>query len=988
MITSSSRPCLVRFGAPRCVLRAVWLAAITLVSVSLNAQTSSAGSITGTVSNSATGANLEGAEVTVQPGNVTILTTREGRFTVPSVAPGTYTVTVTYSGLDPKTMDARVSAGATAMLEVGLSSSAYLLDKFVVEGEREGNALAITTRRNAGNVKEVISSDAFGTIADLNLGNFMLRLPGVSKEESEGEIIRIQVRGVDANLNAVSIDGTRAANGSTRDFNRGSEIDKVPTDFIETIELTKAATPEMDADSIGGNINLRTKSALDRKGRRITYQFGNTYNMDQKSFRPLASVSYSDVLIENKLGILVTASYNESHKPRDRSNIVYERTTATDRPVFFSASSWGEDWLKHKRAGLGVRFDYRFTPTTKVYFNSMFSQYEDQLNRRQGGLSTPAAPVGTNQSVNVRLVTNDITETVNQTLTLNQNHRFRDINTQSYAIGGESLVWGGKFDFTTNYSPSKGTENRFIPDRATAGVGFRQDRSITHNSLVLTQILGPDIYDVRNSTMTSVDNRDNLSTDKIWGAQANFRKPLPTSIPLALKTGVRWREQQRTQDQDRRLYSYVGPNGVVGPVGAANDDNLERFFDPGYDYVTFAYPRGLQWLKLPELREALRTQPQLFRENTDTTVRDTVRNDGKASETVTAAYLQAEARFGRLMVVTGVRGEETEFAGYGWKQEITAAERARRAAFVGTVTPEETRRRALAEYFPTKGEGKYRDWFPSLHFKYNVTRALVARASYSTGIGRPNFGQIIPTQSVNNDTQTVTSNNPDLQPQYSRNYDVTLEYYFEPAGLFSVGGFQKNLRNFIFRSAIGRLEPGNEIGEGYNGYLLTTDLNGGSAEIRGLEVSYSQQFSKLQLFGGRLRGFGAFTNFTWLESEGNYGTPGASRNGAQLPNFTPRSGNLGISYIAHGWTIRAKWNYTGSRLQSFNADPAQRTYNTVSKPVDLNFAYSIRRWLSVYVDVINVFNTPTNHEYTYIPDRKTRSDLYTTVMKFGVSGSF
>jgi TonB-dependent receptor len=590
--------------------------------------------------------------------------------------------------------------------------------------------------------------------------------------------------------------------------------------------------------------------------------------------------------------------------------------------------------------------------------------------------------------VNVRLVTNDITETVNQTLTLNQNHRFRDINTQSYAIGGESQVWGGKFDFTANHSPSKGTENRFIPDRALAGIGYRQDRSLTHNALVLTQISGPDPADPRSYTMSSLDIRDNISTDRIWGAQVNFRKPLATTVPIALKTGVRWREQTRQQDQDRRQYSYVGPNGVVGPVGAANDDNLGRFLDPGYNYVTFAYPRNFWWLKLPELRESLRTEPQLYRENTDTTVRDTLRNDGSASETVTAAYLQGEARFGRLQVTTGVRMEETGFSGRGWRQEITAAEKARRAAFSGTVTPEETRRRALAEYFPTRGDGEYRDWFPSLHLKYSITRALLARASFSTGIGRPNFGQIIPTQSVNNDNQTVTSNNPDLQPQYSRNYDLTLEHYFEPAGLLSVGAFQKNLRNFIFRSDVGRLEPGNDIGEGYNGYLLTTDLNGGTAKIEGLEVSYSQQFSNLQAFGGWLRGFGAFANFTWLRTEGNYGTPGAVRTGATLPNFTPKSGNLGVSYIRHGWTIRAKWNYTGSRLYGFNADPSQRTYNIVSKPVDLNLAYQVTRWLSVYADVINVFNTPTNHEYTYIPDRKTRSDLYTTMIKFGVSGSF
>lgn len=943
------------------------------------AQTSAgSGSLTGTVSNSATGANLEGAEVTLQPGGQSVLTTREGRFVFPQLAAGVYQLTVTYSGLDPKTVEARVGPGGTASYDVALGSSVYQLSKFVVEGEREGNALAITQRRNAGNVKDVISSDAFGNVADLNLGNFLLRMPGVSKEESEGEIIRIQIRGVDSNMNAVSIDGTRGANGSTRDFNRAFEIDKVPADFIETIEITKAATPDMDADSIGGAVNLKTKSALDRKGRRVTYNFGNSYNMDQKSFRPLANLSYSDV-IRNKVGVLFTASYNESHKPRDRSNLDYERTTATDRPVFFTALNWGQDQLKHKRGGLGLRFDYKFSEATKVYFNAMYSLYEDQLNRRQPTIGTAAA-------ANIVSVTNTVTETRNQTFTFNQNLRNRDIRTLNFTVGGESsALWGGKLDFTANYSPSKGTETRFIPDRSVAGVGFRFDRSRTHRYFLIEQISGPDIYDPRNSVMNSLDLRDNESHDTILGAQVNFRKPLPLTLPVAIKTGARIRDQRREQDQNRNVYSYAGPNGVAGPIGAANDDDLGRFFDPGYTHTAFLYPKGLQFLKLPELAETLRTQPQLFRENLDTTTRDTLRSDGEASETVTAAYLMGEARFGRLMVVTGVRMEDTQFDGEGWRQEITPEERARRAAYVGTVTPEETVRRARAEYFPTRGSGTYRDWFPSVHFKYNFTRGLVGRLSYSTGIGRPNFGQIIPTMAVDNERMTVTANNPDLQPQYSRNYDAGLEYYFEPAGLLSVGVFEKNLRNFIYRANVGTLTSGNEVGEGYNGYALTTDRNGGSAVVRGLEFSYSQQFSNLP---GFWRGFGAFANMTWLETEGDYGTPGANITGARLPLFTPRTGNVGVSYIAHGWTVRVKMNYSSDRLETFNADPSRLTYDKGSTPVDLNLAYAINRRLSVYADVINVFNAATNHQYRYIQDRMVRNDLYTTVIKFGVSGTW
>lgn len=943
-------------------------------------QALAAGSITGTVSNAATGQNLEGAEVTLQPGNLTVLTSRDGRFVLPQVAAGTYTLTATYSGLDPKSVEARIPPNGTANFEVGLSSSVYQLSKFVVEGEREGNALAITQRRNAGNVKDVISSDAFGNVADLNLGNFLQRMPGVSKEESEGEILLIRIRGVDSNMNAVSIDGTRGSNGSTRSLNRGFEIDKVPADFIETIEITKAATPDMDADSIGGSVNLRTKSALDRKGRRATYNLGHSFNLDQKSFRPLASLSYSDIVRE-KVGFLFTASYNESHKPRDRSNLVYEQTTATDRPVFFGAANWGQDQLKHKRAGLGLRLDYKLGAETKVYFNATYSIYEDQLNRRQPTASTPAA-------ANIVSVTHNVTETRNQTFTFNQNRRERDVRTLNTTLGGERAnLWGGRLDFTANFSPSKGAENRFIPARAVAGVGFRFDRSATHKYFTVAQISGPDILDPRNSTMNSVDLPEIQSRDQIFGAQVNYRKTFATALPLTIKTGARFREQVRRRDQDRNVYAYIGPNGVAGPVGATNDDDLGRFFDPGYTHVAFSYPRGLPFLKLPELQATLRSQPQLFSRNVALSTQDSIRLDSRAEESVTAAYVQGETRFGRLFVVTGVRMEETEFSGQGFRREITPAERARRAAITGTLSEAEIIRRNLAEYGNrSEAGGDYRNFFPSLHLKYNATRNLVGRLSYSTGIGRPNFGQIVPDMTVNNDNFTITSNNPDLQPQRSKNIDAALEYYFEPAGLVSVGVFEKKLSNFIYRANVGRVDDSNNIfGAEYEGYTLTTDRNGGSATIRGLEFSYSQQFSHL---GGIWRGFGVFANMTWLRTAGNYGNAGDNRTGRSLPLFTPRTGNVGISYLARGWTVRVKMNYAADRLESYNADPSRRVYDKGSTPVDFNLAYALSRRLSVYADVINVFNTGTNHQYTYIPDRMTRNDLYTTVIKFGVSGNF
>ncbi|MFZ9748021.1 MAG: TonB-dependent receptor [Opitutaceae bacterium] len=973
-----SVPLRLHRGSSRaCPLLAVLLAALLPFAA---AQSEGAGAIRGVISNGATGQNLEGAEVTLTPGARSTLARRDGRFEFTGVPPGAYVLTATYAGLEAAKAEVRVTAGATSDRDLALTAAIYRLEKFVVEGEREGNALAITERRNAGNVKDVISSDAFGNVADLNLGNFLQRMPGISKEESEGEIYLIRIRGVDSNLNAVSIDGTRGANGSTRSLNRGFEIDKVPADFIETIEVTKAATPDMDADSIGGSVNLRTKSALDRRGRRATYNVGHSYNMDQKSFRPLFSTSYSDV-VGGKFGVLLTASYNESHKPRDRSNLLYEQTTATDRPVFFTAANWGQDQLKHKRQGLGARVDYQLSDATRLYVNATYSYYVDQLNRRQPTVSTATA-------ANIVAVTNTVTETRNQTFTFNQNRRERDVETFNFTVGGESARFaGGRLDFTANFSPSSGEEQRFIPARAVAGVGFRFDRAQSRRHFTVQQVSGPDIYDPRNSTMTSVDLPEIYSRDQILGAQVNYRRAFPIALPVTLKTGLRLRDQVRRRNQERNLYSYVGPNGVAGPVGAANDDDLGRFFDPGYTHVAFNYPRGLQFLKLPELRDTLRQQPQLFRRNVATSVQDSIRLDSRAEETVTGAYVQAETRWGRLGVVTGVRMENTRFSGQGFKQELTTAERARRAAWVGTVTDEEQARRSLAEYGNrTRAGGDYRNYFPSLHLKYSASRNLIGRLSYSTGIGRPNFGQIVPDMNVNNENLTITSNNPDLRPQRARNLDASLEYYFEPAGLLSLGAFDKRLTDFIYRAGVGRVDATNNIfGQEYEGYLLTTDRNGGSARIRGLEFAYSQQFSFLP---GFWRGFGAFANFTWLRSEGDYGTPGATRTGATLPLFTPRTGNVGVSYLAHGWTVRVKVNHMSDRLETYNANPSRRVYDKGSTPVDVNLAYAFSRRLSVYADVINVFNVGTNHQYTYVRERATRNDLYTTVIKFGLSGNF
>jgi hypothetical protein len=174
------------------------------------------GTISGRVSNQATSAYLEAAEVVLNPSGISTLTSRDGRYSFSQVPAGTYALSVSYAGLDPQTISTRVEAGRSAVQDVSLTSLVYRLDAFVVPGEREGNASAITEQRKSANVKNVLSSDAFGNVADENLGNLLQRVPGVAGAVEEGQIVYVKIRGVDPNLSSVTVDGSRAPSGGTR----------------------------------------------------------------------------------------------------------------------------------------------------------------------------------------------------------------------------------------------------------------------------------------------------------------------------------------------------------------------------------------------------------------------------------------------------------------------------------------------------------------------------------------------------------------------------------------------------------------------------------------------------------------------------------------------------------------------------------------------------------------------------------------------------
>lgn len=946
--------------------------------------TAPAGRISGRVQNAATGAYLEGAVVTLAPTGETTLTSRDGSFYFDGVAPGDYNLSVAYTGLDTKAAAVRVSPGESTSREIALTSGIYALEAFTVAGEREGNALAITQQRNAPNVKNVISADAFGNIADQNLGNLLMRLPGLAEEILEGEVTSIAVRGVAADMNAVTIDGTRGANGATGVLNRGFAIDRIPADFVERIEVTKALTADLDGDSIGGAINLRTKSPLDRKGRFISYMGGTSWNLDRDTYKPIGSLLYSDTFgTEQKFGVLVTASYNKTHKPRDSVYQNWQPTAVTDVPAYFWMATVGEDHLEHERFGIGARVDYKLSSTHRVFLNTMYSEYDDHLNRHWLSMSPTAAQVRPGWTWTT-------TDTFNHPVNFQQVYRLRAVETINTVFGGEKRFARGLLDYGANYSRSDGTEDRFVPAAQITGVGFHFDRSNPFFP-TMTQTSGPDIYDRSEHRISQFNFIDFDDTDAIRGAHVNWKQRFPTRLAASFKTGLRWRGQERERRQTQPVYTYVGADGVAGRNAATgiNDDNVGQFADRNYRYgpANGRYP-AMPSLDVDLLRNHFREHPGHFIQDIAATARNSLQNNGTVTEDVYGAYLMGDVRIGRLDINGGVRVEETQLTGRGVRQEVSREERARRLAWVGPVTPDELRRRTIAEWSNVReDEGEYRSWLPSLHFKYNVTSNLLARLSYSSGIGRPNFSNLLRTTTVNHDTMRVVASNPDLKPQRTGNYDLGAEYYFEPAGFVSAGVFRKEIKDFIYGDTGGQVGSGPDNGfDGENeGYDLVRNVNGGSGVVKGFELAYTQRFTRLP---GRWKGLGMMANYTKLKSRGNYTSSGGTQTGGEIAGFMPETFNAGVTYALGAWDAGVKYTYRAQNLRDYNVNPLQRVYYYSKKNVDLNFKYKWRPQLTFFVDVINLFDDPIANAFIYTNGRVRYNQVFTTAIKAGITGRF
>jgi TonB-dependent receptor len=951
------------------------------------------GSIAGQVANATTRNLLAGARIEVPALGLSALSDDTGRYELAGIPAGAHELTATYLGLDVQRVSLVVAAGQRAVRNFDLTSAIYQLDTFKVTGEREGNAVAITAQRNAPNVMNVVAIDAYGNLPNMNASELAILLPGVAGNvNDEGNINAMTIRGMGPGLNTITIDG--AMMGSQGGSTRQTRIHTITGSMFDQLELVKGHRPDRGMDSLGGTINLKSRSPLAlREKRRTTYNFSartappGTQQIPMREAHrthPLLNVAHQEVFDflggDRNLGIAANLFYSEQAVGVFSTTRDFQSNNAPGTPAYLWDYNTQDNYNNRKQGSVNLKADWRLAPHTKLSVNTIYNDAMERFRLRYnlrmfvGNATTaPSATSGivpgfTNRITEVRATagsTIDITSQMSQFY-----HRQRHISAElEHRIGALELdaFWALSVDRING----GGGDGGVLVNRLT-NVGWRIDRTASDLYPRIVQTAGPSWSNPANYRPNAYNFADTQSfhEPREWRANARYKLPLP--FPFALKTGFRLREESVGDESKSRVYTFT-TNPAFNSASLPTDPTLQTFGDrktglviPGWNANAIARGRT-------PLDASLWTENLVTREtNRYTGARGT-------TETVTAGYGMFDGRIGRVGFLGGVRTEKTETESWGYVRNRTPIDAALRASNLPLAISREYTLREL--------RGEYTKSFPSLHVTYDFTPNFKTRASWSTSFGRPPLNNLQPAETYNATADTLTINNPSLRPQTAKNVDLALDYYFEPVGNLSVGWFRKDIEDyFVNNIEMGRVGSG--IDNGYNGdyagAAILTRANLGNARVEGWEFNYQQQFTFLP---GALKGLGASLNYTLLRTRGNFGGAGIRATG-QVAGFIPRAGNASLTWRYRKFGTRLVMNRTGEYIRNYTAAGSGANQFTRERTiVNAGLAYQWRPTLGFSLDVQNVFNEPQVW-YRGIADNVSQVFIPGPTVTLGVSGRF
>ncbi len=924
------------------------LSCIVLVTVLFLPDTISAqknGQITGRIFDLSSKEYLPGANVIIKGTTFGAATDRSGLFKIINVPPGEYEITVSYLGYETKSISISVGTqGYTVNQDVGLKAIDVAMKEIEITGMLQGQTKALNIKKTSDNIMNVVAEEQIQSFPDINAAEVLQRIPGISIQRDQGEGRYVQVRGTQARLNLMKVNGEEIP--SPERAIRNVMIDVVPADQLASIEVSKTLTPDMEGNAIGGSVNLVTKSALDYDKTVLNVTVGSGYvNLHGKGYPGSsmpgvyqANVTYGTRLGESKnIGIVISGSFLRTDRGSDNNELTWGPIELTDKTKI----TWGlqdivvRDYsLRRDRQGLSGTFDFLVSEGNKLSLKAIYTQFEDSEIRQQlrvrpskGKYTSPTVATG----ATFERLQRDRSQT--QTIT-------------SILAKGEHDLGFASLDYSLSYSEGKEKQNWYYAPTFAGLDKVDYLLNLTDTDIPTWTITKPGAnyeLDATKFKMSDVRWQSYVTKNRAFATTVNLKLPYSLgAYQSELKFGGKFDTRNKFRNGWDIKYS---PTSTLLMSQFIGDYKVEDFLAGSYNFGPLPDPAKIQ--NYFKANRYTLFKEDINRDNTDA-------RNYETTENVLAFYAMTSINMNNLTIVTGIRNEITTDKIIANQVEYNAA-----GAYVKTTK--------------INTEESYSNLLPMISAKYQLGDATNIRAAFTTGIGRPDYYDLVPYRIANDQADQISMGNKDLKPTTSYGFDLTADHFFQGIGVLSGGFFYKQLSDIIYSKIY------TQSGGEYNGWLVTQPVNGGDAKLLGVEFDWQQQ---LNFLPGFLSGFGIYLNYTYTKSS----TDLSGHKGSKLPGQSGNVGNFAITYQKYGFTAKLSINYAEKFVDVVGVDSDNDIYYDSHTQVDFSANQEIFSGLSAYVQLMNLTNAPLRY-YIGDPKRPTQREYYSWWMLAGLKYS-